>query len=870
MPISAVQRFIYRNLTQRPRVNRALDRFGNRLNRLLERLGVQKHYAIGLTRSKATLFASQDPNMQISQQTVSEAKEALRKMDRTRANLALGEYRRMERGFAKINMIRGKINRHLLLATALSFLLHIGTLALAGLFTKIPPKSSHPIEAFNGAEVQSESQKLSEAERALMLSKLNAEEQEFIQQLLQDLHQGQRSISISDFMIKSEVLDHNIKSLRSGSENLIEENKVRERYETILEEAKKWISPFEKNAEKIDALHQFAHHRILRGYLAGSSILKTLQTGIYNCASSTFLLTALEDDLVGTRRYGIVVFDDHLRSWFLENKQTLWEIENTDGNPTRRTPYTKGLRVPKEMFIAAYLIKNGVALNQLPQNLARFYRRGAKSAASGNGDSGFPPTGVVSGLTVPEGFVPNPYFGIIKPNPVARNLKDFYDKMIETSKIIRKARMIATMISLYREPQKIMPDMISLSFIKIPDGIDWCEIARNENGELRIGTLGVPQPDGLNEQITGDVANIETYFYNLLYAPTVTVASLLFEKGHEEFESCTQKNEYDKFKATAQKILNGEIVADQELFDNFTRAMSAPGHTRELLIKIYRANNLDLDVRQAAFALLMHIHSPEDFEFFRKELLGASDIFIKVYSILALREMRGEMAKKAAELFFSELQKENTPYLKYSFMVGLAKLGYGMEALKYLDANLTLANEKRTLTNRVLQLYPDREPTQEDLQYLKGLIEKEGDAITRANLIAILASAGEETEAISHAVNMVLPLLLNQELPDKTEAEQLVLSLGKIFHPQIREMLLSVFMIHPELVLEIGDIFARQEFRSEIVIEELKRVLNNTSDYLKVSDDPELASWRRTYAALLLILMGELQTNYHSNIYLPL
>jgi hypothetical protein len=765
----------------------------------------------------------------------------------------------MGHGFPKINIKRGKINRPLLLATASSFLLHVGTLALAGLFTKIPPKSSPPIEELNGAEVQSESKKLSEAERALMLSKLNAEKQGFIQQLLQDLHQGQRSISISDFMIKSEVLDHNIKSLRSGSEDLIEENKVRERYETILEKAKKWISPFEKNAEKIDALHQFAHHRIFRGYLAGSGILKTLQTGIYNCVSSTFLLTALEDDLVGTRRYGIVVFDDHLRSWFLENKQTLWEIENTDGNPTRRTPYTKGLRVPKEMFIAAYLIGNGVEINQLPQNLARFYRRSVKSAASGNGCNGclwFPPAGVVSGLTVPDGFVPNPYFGIVNPNPVARNLEDFYDKMIETSKIIRRARTIATMISLYREPKKMTPDTISLSFIKIPDGIDWCEIARNENGDLVLGIPDVPQPDGLNEQITGDVGNIKEYFYNLLYAPTVIIASLLFEKGHEEFESCTQKNEYEKFKASAQRILNGEI--NRELFDNLTRAMSAPGQARELLVKIYRANNLDLEVRKVAFVMLEYIHSPEDFEFFRKELLGATEPFIKVLSIMALREMQGETAKKAAELFFSELQKEKDPYLKYSFVVGLAKLGYGMEALKYMDANLTLAIEKRTLTNRVLQLYPEREPTQEDLQYLKSLIEKEDDAITKANLIAILADAGEEVEALNYANNMILPLLLNQELQDRTESEQLVLSLGEIFHPQTREMLLSVFKIHPELVLEIGDIFARQEFQSEIVIEELKRVLNNTSDHLKVSDDPELASWRRTYAALLLILMGEL------------
>jgi hypothetical protein len=61
MSVQAVQGFIYRNFVQRPRVNRALDGVGNHLNRLLDRLGIQKRYATGLTRNKAILFASNDP-----------------------------------------------------------------------------------------------------------------------------------------------------------------------------------------------------------------------------------------------------------------------------------------------------------------------------------------------------------------------------------------------------------------------------------------------------------------------------------------------------------------------------------------------------------------------------------------------------------------------------------------------------------------------------------------------------------------------------------------------------------------------------------------------------------------------------------------
>ncbi|MFA6548801.1 MAG: hypothetical protein WCT39_02585 [Candidatus Margulisiibacteriota bacterium] len=55
MPNLTIQRFLYRNLVQRPAVNRTLDRFGRALNK------VGLPYATGLTRNKAVLFASSNP-----------------------------------------------------------------------------------------------------------------------------------------------------------------------------------------------------------------------------------------------------------------------------------------------------------------------------------------------------------------------------------------------------------------------------------------------------------------------------------------------------------------------------------------------------------------------------------------------------------------------------------------------------------------------------------------------------------------------------------------------------------------------------------------------------------------------------------------
>jgi len=73
MPNLTVQRFIYRNLAQRPAVSRALDAFGGALNKI----GLP--YATGLTRNKSILFAS------INQPEINKAREALLAAERTRA-----------------------------------------------------------------------------------------------------------------------------------------------------------------------------------------------------------------------------------------------------------------------------------------------------------------------------------------------------------------------------------------------------------------------------------------------------------------------------------------------------------------------------------------------------------------------------------------------------------------------------------------------------------------------------------------------------------------------------------------------------------------------------------------------------------------
>ncbi|MFH1347863.1 MAG: hypothetical protein ABIH22_04150 [Candidatus Margulisiibacteriota bacterium] len=745
----------------------------------------------------------------------------------------------------KINRPASKITRskrmlascgRLVATTSLSLLLHGG---IAGTYNKffthrqlqsqpsalIDKQPKEPSEKKTEESPETTSKKLSEAERKLHLERFLAQKRAFVQQLLQDIHQDKRSISMSNFMIKSGVLDRNIQSMQSDAEKLIDENEVHGRYKIVLEKAKKHMDKSEKRKEKTDGLHYFSHRRMFRGYLkASSGILDVLMKGTYNCASSTEFITALEDDLIGSDGYGAIILDPpkdpskgksgHMLSWY-KDKDNLWQIENTDGGKPRRVPFKKGLRVPKEIFIAAYLIRNGIKVSQLPKKLTRFYKRGV-------GKDGFPIAGESTDLPKPpDHFMPNPYY------------------VPEIEDIIKEAKIIAAMLSLFGKHEEPEPGAMTLSILKIPDGVDWCEVAQKSLGGYKLLSAS-----GRSDRLSGINRGKPQGF--LLYATAITLAQFHLKVKNKKFESCTPEYEYEKFKNYVGELLTKH--KNDIPIDNLSRFMSNTDRAKKLLRKLYETKSLDSEIRYRAFAWLSVISSPDDLGLFKEGLLGDNDQVIKVFSTLALRKMNKEMVKEVADIFFAAFQKEKDPYVKLAIMAGLAMLGYGMESLEYMDGNLTSANEKRTLTNRIHKLHLAETPSENDFQYLKSLIEKEKDPITKANLIAILAANGKREEALDYAEKMISPLLLGKELQDRKEAEELVLSLGKISSPKIKEMLLSVFDIRPELVLEIGDVFARQNFHSEKIIEQLKKLMDNEDEN----------SWRRTCAALLLILMNEL------------
>ncbi|MFH1347862.1 MAG: hypothetical protein ABIH22_04145 [Candidatus Margulisiibacteriota bacterium] len=797
----------------------------------------------------------------------------------------------------KINRPASKITRgkrmlascgRLVATTSLSLLLHGGIAGTGNKFFTHRQLQSQP-SALNDKQPkepsekkteespETTSKKLSEAERKLHLERFKAQKQAFIRQLLQDLHQGKRSMSMSNFMIKSEVLDRNIKSLETASGDIIDEKKIHNRYDAIMKQAKKWTGKLERTEKKIDELHHFSHYRLFRGYLKGSSgILNVLENGIYNCISSTKFVAALENDIVGSNNYGIIILDPpkdpskgksgHTLSW-LRDADKLWQIENTNGGPPRRIPLEKGLRTPKEIFIAAYLVNNGIKVDQLPKKLARLYKRGV-------GIEGLPVAGISTDLPAPPDYlIPNPYFGVKDPKPIAKNTKDLYPKLfflshkqsVETAEIIKGARINAMAISFFQEPEKPMPGTTSISIIKIPAGIDWCDVAEKtidypENNYRWGGSLSY-------EFAIQPFATFD-FLRRLRYLAAINMAKILSGSADKHFENCTPKAEYEKFVDGVEKVLREgkEFDEDQECFmsKQLLRGLSDREKARKELFKIIDKFGTIQSMGEEALSLLAIIGSPEDFDFFKGKLFdGAGEYFNRLlpieFSSYALMNMDYE-ARDIANIFTSAFKNESHGVLRGLMTVQLGKLGYGMEALKLMENELLPGLEdwyddpetkgplgyKRWITDNISTLHPDS-VTDKDIRLLKTMIEKEEDLFTKANLIAILAGEGKKAEVIEYVKKLDLSKL--DDYHDRIGSWQnLVFSLGKIDSPETKEILISILDAYPELATAVADAFLRQRIYSEKAIKELKRILNN------VLIDTE----ERQYAALLLVQMGEL------------
>jgi len=770
----------------------------------------------------------------------------------------------------------------LLLAGVCSLLLHVG---IAGILSPHQKEEFlNPIPSGAAAEppapppARPESPTLSPAERVQLLEKFKTVKGMLLRRIAVALNAGGGDLVLSDFLIKSRVLDRNIKALESGSDTLLNEDALQDQYDPIKREARLRAELFEDTGEKLDVLHYYAHSSHLRGYLRTSGeILDVLTDGSYNCAGATLFLASLETDVINSKNYGIIFlgsshdpkgFCGHMLSWF-EDRDGTWQIENTDGGYPRRVPYQEGLRAPVEIVYAAYLLRNGGTLGQLPPDLARLYRFGINA-------DGFPLAEAPGRPCPSDQFQPNPYF------------------LGSKSDIIKKARIIATVMALNRSYDESSPETIDLRLINIPEGIDWCKEAE----EISASPSIYIDPFDISStafRIFG--ASHTEAISSHIYVAAIRIADLLQDPDKETSDDCTVENEFQKLRSFIEKLPRREDNSTDGLDRELMRALLFPERAREMLLDLYHSGLKD-KIKLKVFAWICALHSPQDFELFKAKIMNEPQPLSNLNSgkelaIRALGEMDGENRPRAATILLDALQKETNPFYRYDLVESLAKLGFGMETVRflsrlsseftphvwkqYLDViegrdlqSIENSNQasRVSLVKNIDRLYPDRAPGPEDIGYLTDLVEKEKNLAVKANLIAILALNGEAELAVDLAERLIFPLLLDRNLtglsgeafggrePKKIEAEHLILALARIDSPRIRESLLAVFSIHPELVLEIGDAFVRQNYRSEMIIAELKKILDNVDPSFLMS--PEESRERRTYAALLLIMMHEL------------
>jgi len=756
---------------------------------------------------------------------------------------------------------RGK----LLTVAAISFTVHGGAVFMDSLIRYLNrPSPSLSLPMVEDAE------KIAETERKILLDKLKTEKMAFLQQLLENIHKNTYG-PISDFALKSEMLDKNIEALESGSGEIIDEKEMRDRYQALLRHAKKWAGKYTREKRKIGELHHFSHHRVFRGYLkASADIINVLLNGVYNCTSSTKFLTALEDDLVGSGNFGVIVLDPpakgklgHMLSWYREGDK-YWQMENTDGGPPRIAPFEKGLRTPKEIFIAAYLINNGIKPSQLPERIGRYYKGGI-------GEGGFPVAGVSTDLPKPpDGFIPNPYFGIKNPKPLAASTLELYEKMqggkeekpLETGEIIKEAKIDAMALSLFQTPQRKSGPIILSSF-EVPKGVDWCKLADFKDSYRSDSDLfGYRQQSQIRFR----------------YLTAIKMAEVLSGLGDKRFRKCAPEAEYRKFKKAVKMIIEKQkfkkgrehIIASQLL-----RGLSYPEKAKRELLEIIKSIGKNGTLAYNSMSLLAIIGSPEDFDFFKslfwENARGGSENSPNLMGIssAAMLNLRPE-SKDLAQIFLSAFAKVDygsaAPYgIRDSLLCSLGKFGYGAEVLKLLNKqdNFFQLNRSRDIVSEISRLYPDKAAEAEDIQRLRDMIENRKvywDYVLKVKLIALLANEGRMEEALEYVEGIDRSELekyfeskWNDKYYEVEEKKEFIISLGKINSPEIGKILLSQFLAYPEpeLTIAIGQVFLDCDFYSNgsfriKIAKELKRIMNNdfyTND-------------QRQRAALLLIQMG--------------
>ena len=208
---------------------------------------------------------------------------------------------------------------------------------------------------------------------------LEIERKEHIRKTLADLKAG-KHIKLSEFILKGEVLEMNIERAREGNE-LIHIEDIKREYEVFTKRARNFV---EGREDPVKALHEFFHTEVLREYdYPNWSMIGAFTKGEYHCISAGLLFASVGED------FGIeckpVIIQGHLmcnvNGFDIDNTVHRWE--------DAKKPRGKcGALGPRDLFIAAYLVGNGVAIEELPKHLQQKYQREVLPECVGESEEG--------------------------------------------------------------------------------------------------------------------------------------------------------------------------------------------------------------------------------------------------------------------------------------------------------------------------------------------------------------------------------------------------------------------------------------------------------------------------------------------------
>lgn len=742
--------------------------------------------------------------------------------------------------------IRFTSTKKFLVTSAVSLALHAGIIGppTISILNRTFKKQPALIEE-NSKEIKPNTQE--------QIEMLKTEKRKYIQELLEKLNNGQH-IPVSEFFIRTEVMDNNIAILQSNSNKLVSEDEAKDKYQKILDEARKQTDKRSSEGDKLDALHQFAHDKLFKGYYSGSrGFLDIMKRGAYNCFSSSVFLAALEDDIIGSDKYGIIVLDPpkdpelgnagHMLSWHKEKplkkdghimswhkrQGKLFEIENTDGGIPVRTKYKKGLRISKNTLVAAYLLENGIELEELPEDIRKQYKKGI-------GDDFLPVAGVSTDLPdPPDYFIPNPYFKV-KKKPNIGNTRKLYEKMKEIAAIINYARAVYIIEKfLYFRSADEQDNGFTVYPIPIPEDIDWCDIAFREEDNLRFEAANAIGPARIAVDIPKCYGAVE-------------IATLLADKGDEKSALCTRKVFYEKYKQELQDVVDGKKSDDPSFFEAGAQCAIFGGEkAREFMLPLYVKGNSS-DLNYDILLGLSYLGYEEDTELFANELNTHPEWYFRLVSALALAKISTPEAEQA---LFSALKTEKTFEARMAVIYALGRLGYAAPALDFLAERHNEVEDEDLLRKKQYQSENIRpwKLSVDEVERIDSMILKEKDLITKAHLVAALAKTYKKEKAILYAKELLVPEMIKAD-NEEYELSRPILSFGEIKSPEIQDMLLSVLEHHPNAAPEIGRVLVEQHYQPKEVIDELMKLLA----------DPEAERARREYAAYVLVKMGVIES----------